>query len=81
MTKKSKTEGAGVGELTYEQAMQELEQLVEALNAGDLPLEQLMVSYARGAQLLEHCQSKLQAVEQQIKVLEAGQLKAWDAAA
>lgn len=64
--------------LSFEDAMGELEALVEQLNAGQLPLEQLLQSYERGAQLLSHCQGKLQAVEQQVKVLEGGQLKAWD---
>ncbi|MEY2994751.1 MAG: hypothetical protein RL357_1686 [Pseudomonadota bacterium] len=78
MTKKSKTEAAAVDTLTYEQAMEELEGLVDLLNEGQMPLEALMASYARGAELLAHCQSRLQSVEQQIKVLEAGQLKAWE---
>ena len=81
MTKKTKADAPAVDTLTYEQAMEELEQLVDALNEGQMPLEQLMASYARGAELLAHCQTRLQSVEQQIKVLEAGQLKAWDAQA
>lgn len=81
MTKKSKPELPDVNTLSYEQAIEELEQLVEELNTGKLALEHLMSSYARGAALLAHCQSRLQAVEQQIKVLEDGQLKPWDAQA
>jgi exodeoxyribonuclease VII small subunit len=64
---------------TYEAALQELEQLVAELESGQLPLDQLLGSYQRGAALLGFCRDKLQAVEEQIKVLDAGSLKAWSA--
>ena len=65
---------------TYEEAMAELEQLVARMEAGALPLEQLLVAYQRGALLLGFCRDRLQAVEDQVKVLEGGQIKPWDAA-
>ena len=61
----------------YEQAMQELEALVQRMESGDLPLDQLLASYERGAALLQLCRDKLQAVENQIKVLDNGVLKPW----
>jgi exodeoxyribonuclease VII small subunit len=61
----------------YEDALAELERLVAAMEGGQLPLDALLASYQRGAALLEHCRARLQAVEQQVKVLEDGQLKAW----
>jgi len=64
---------------SYEAGLQELEQLVAALEAGQLPLDQLLTSYQRGAALLAFCRDKLTAVEQQIKVLDAGSLKSWSA--
>ncbi|MDQ7971198.1 MAG: exodeoxyribonuclease VII small subunit [Rhodocyclaceae bacterium] len=64
---------------SYEAGLQELEQLVAALESGQLPLDQLLVSYQRGAALLAFCREKLQAVEDQIKVLDAGSLKTWSA--
>ena len=57
--------------------MQELEALVAGLEGGQLPLDQLIVSYQRGSELLAYCQTKLQQVEQQIKVLDDGLLKPW----
>jgi exodeoxyribonuclease VII small subunit len=63
---------------TYEAALQELEQLVGRLESGELPLEELMGGYQRGAVLLQFCRAKLEAVESQIKVLDAGALKAWE---
>lgn len=62
----------------YEDAMAELEQWVAAMENGQLPLDQLLHAYQRGAELLSHCRQQLQAVEQQVKVLEEGQLKAWE---
>jgi exodeoxyribonuclease VII small subunit len=64
---------------TYEQALAELEGLVQRMEAGQMPLDQMLDSYKRGAELLELCRSRLAAVEQQVKVLEDGQLKAWSA--
>ena len=65
---------------TYEAALQELEQLVARLESGQMPLDELLAGYQRGAALLAFCKDKLQAVEDQIKVLDGGQLKPWDAA-
>jgi exodeoxyribonuclease VII small subunit len=71
--------GADVPELpaAYEDAMRELEQLVGRLESGEMPLEQMLSGYQRGAQLLQLCRDKLQAVEDQIKVLDSGVLKPW----
>ena len=65
---------------SYEEALAELERLVAAMEGGQLPLDQLLDSYRRGAELLAFCRGRLQAVEQQVKVLEDGQLKPWAAA-
>lgn len=62
---------------TYEQALAELEGLVQRMETGQMPLDQLLDSYQRGAALLELCRSRLAAVEQQVKVLEDGALKVW----
>ncbi|MBE7369991.1 exodeoxyribonuclease VII small subunit [Ramlibacter pallidus] len=62
---------------SYEAAMEELEQLTGRIESGQLPLEQLLAGYERGAELLKFCRDKLQAVEEQIKVLDAGVLKPW----
>jgi len=62
---------------TYEAALLELEKLVGQLESGDMPLDQLLSGYQRGAELLKFCRDKLQAVEDQIKVLDAGTLKPW----
>jgi exodeoxyribonuclease VII small subunit len=62
---------------TYEAALKELEALVSGLDSGQLPLDQLLGAYQRGAQLLAFCKAKLEAVEHQVKVLEGNGLKPW----
>jgi exodeoxyribonuclease VII small subunit len=61
----------------YETALSELEQLVSQMESGQMPLDQLLGAYQRGAVLLSYCKDKLAAVEQQIKVLDEGALKPW----
>lgn len=65
---------------TYEAALQELEGLAARLESGQLPLDQLLTGYQRGAQLLRFCRDRLEAVETQIKVLEGTELKPWSQA-
>lgn len=81
MTKAASTPSAGAqaqaAPASYEAGLQELEQLVAQLESGQMPLADLLSAYQRGAFLLNHCREQLQAVENQIQVLEAGSLKAW----
>ena len=65
---------------TYETALAELESLVGQLESGQMPLDQLLTGYQRGAVLLAFCRDKLKAVEDQIQVLDGGQLKPWSGA-
>ena len=65
---------------SYELALAELDRLVMQMEGGQLPLDQLLDGYRRGAELLSFCRTRLQAVEDQVKVLEDGQLKVWPAA-
>jgi len=68
---------AAAAPLSYEAALQELELLVARLESGDLPLEQLLTQYQRGAELLALCRARLVAVEDQVKLLDQGTLKPW----
>ena len=65
---------------SYEQALAELDRLVAQMEGGQLPLDQLLDTYRRGAELLAYCRGRLQAVEEQVKLLDDGQLKAWQPA-
>lgn len=58
----------------FEQAMQELESLIEQMETGRMPLEASLQAYERGVSLVRHCREKLAVVTQQVEVLEAGLL-------
>lgn len=60
---------------SFESALAELDRLVEQMEGGQMPLDRLLDGYRRGAELLAFCRSRLQGVEDQVKLLEAGQLK------
>ena len=60
---------------SYEQALIELEQIVQAMEAGQLSLDDTLSSYKRGNLLLQYCRGKLLAVEQQVQVLDGEQLQ------
>lgn len=59
---------------SFESALTELEQVVSAMESGQMPLEQSLAAYQRGMELLKFCQSTLQDAQQQVKILEAGTL-------
>jgi len=75
MAKTSPTPEMAAAPTSYEDALGELDRLVTAMEAGQLPLDRLLESYKRGAELLNFCRGRLAAVEEQVKVLEDGQLK------
>jgi exodeoxyribonuclease VII small subunit len=66
---------AAAGELPFEDAVAELESIVDAMESGELPLEDSLKRYQRGVELVKAAHAKLKAVEQQVKVLEDGVLK------
>jgi exodeoxyribonuclease VII small subunit len=60
---------------SYEAAIAELESLVSAMEGGQMPLDRLLVSYRRGAELLDYCRARLKVLEDQVKVLDDGRSK------
>lgn len=54
---------------TFESALAELESIVASMEAGQLPLEQSLAAYKRGAELLQYCQQALQDAQQQVRIL------------
>jgi exodeoxyribonuclease VII small subunit len=58
-----------VENLSYEQALAELERIVEALEANQLPLDETMALYERGQGLSRHCISLLDKAELRVKKL------------
>ncbi|MDP2241006.1 MAG: exodeoxyribonuclease VII small subunit [Burkholderiales bacterium] len=65
---------------TFETALAELETIVAGMEAGQMPLEQSLAAYKRGAELLKFCQAALQDAQQQVKILEGDVLKNFGAA-
>lgn len=53
----------------FEQSLAELEALVDALEAGDLSLEQSLTSFEKGIALTRTCQAALNEAEQTVKIL------------
>ena len=60
---------------TFESALGELEKIVASMEAGQMPLEQSLAAYKRGAELLKYCQAALQDAQQQVRILEENVLK------
>ena len=68
-----------VSKLKYEAALGELEQIVQHMEGGQLPLEEAIAAYRRGSELLRRCQQLLSDAEHKIQVLEEGALRDFDA--
>ena len=62
-------------ELDFEKALAELEKIVARMESGELSLEQSLATHKRGLELARFCQQKLEAAQQQVKVLEGEVLK------
>lgn len=77
MPKAPATPAPAAEPVSYEAALEELEQLVARIESGQLPLDQMLAGYQRGAMLLAFCRQRLDAVQDQIKVLDDGELKPW----
>lgn len=53
-------------EMQFEQAMRQLEEIVQKLEAGEAPLEDTITLYKQGMELSHFCQNKLQSAEKQL---------------
>ena len=54
---------------TFEQAMKQLEQIVQDLDSGDMPLEKAIKTFEEGIQLSKFCSEKLDETEKRITIL------------
>lgn len=64
-----------IADLKFETALDELEAIVQNMEGGKLELEESITAYRRGVALMKHCQQQLTAAEEQIRILENGELK------
>jgi exodeoxyribonuclease VII small subunit len=53
----------------FEAAMRDLEEIVERLEHGDLPLEESLAAFERGVKLTRSCQTALKEAEQRVEIL------------
>jgi len=58
-----------ISEMTFEQAMSELERIVIQLEKGDVPLEDSISLYEKGAELKKRCETKLKEAEQKVAAI------------
>lgn len=63
---------------SFEEAMRELDALTASMENGGFALEQSLAAYQRGAYLVKYCQTQLQAIEQQVKIVEDDMSKPFD---
>jgi exodeoxyribonuclease VII small subunit len=56
-------------EMTFEQAMKELEQVVGRLERGDVALDESITLYERGAKLKKRCEEKLKEAEEKVAAI------------
>ena len=58
-----------ISQMTFEQAMSELERIVTQLEKGDVPLEDSISLYEKGAELKKRCETKLKEAEQKVAAI------------
>ncbi len=75
--RKSKTEALSP-ELSFEESLGELDQLIAKLESGQLPLNEAMSAYQRGATLLQKCQLTLTQAEGEMHILEGNLLQSFN---
>ena len=57
--------------MTFEEAMNELEKLVESLDKGDISLDQAISAYDRGSRLKDLCQKKLNEAKMKVETIQS----------
>ena len=57
--------------MTFEDAMKELENLVDSLDKGDVSLDEAISAYDRGSQLKDHCQKKLNEAKMKVETIQS----------
>lgn len=67
---KQPAQGTEKDAMPFEEALQKLESIVEAMESGDLPLETLLQKYEEGSRMVRICQTKLEEAELKIQKLE-----------
>jgi len=61
-----------VKDMSFEEALAELETIVRQLEQGDVELEQSIAIYERGAELKKHCEGRLKSAELKVEQIVQG---------
>lgn len=61
-----------VAKMSFEEAMKALEGIVDTLDRGDVPLEESISIYERGAALQRHCEAMLKQAEMRVQKIVQG---------
>ncbi|MDG2354981.1 MAG: exodeoxyribonuclease VII small subunit [Paracoccaceae bacterium] len=67
-----------IADMNFEEALQELEIIIEKLESGEVPLEETITLYDRGSELKKHCELKLQSAEEKIQRISLSQKASGD---
>jgi exodeoxyribonuclease VII small subunit len=66
------TPSQDIADLSFEQALAELEKIVGQLESGQAPLDESIRLYERGAQLKAHCEARLEAARLRVEKIVVG---------
>ncbi|WAT18263.1 exodeoxyribonuclease VII small subunit [Aurantiacibacter sp. MUD11] len=61
-----------IAEMSFEDALRSLEEVVRRLEGGEVPLDESIALYERGEALRRHCQARLDAAQERIEKIVAG---------
>ena len=65
-------QGSDIAQMSFEDALRALEEVVRKLESGEVPLDDSISLYERGEQLRKHCQARLDAAQARIEAIVAG---------
>ncbi|HDZ22903.1 MAG TPA: exodeoxyribonuclease VII small subunit [Desulfobacteraceae bacterium] len=58
-----------MAEKKFEKALEELEEIVHALESGELPLDEALKAFEKGMKLVKYCSGKLEEAEKKVTML------------
>lgn len=79
MARKTSPKRTPPEEMTFEQASEELESIIELIESGEIGLEEAMLERKRGDELIRRCRAVLDTAEQELKQIELAEESASEA--
>ena len=72
MLARMEEQGPDISQMSFEDALRALEDVVRRLETGEVPLDESISLYERGEKLRKHCQARLDAAQARIEKIVAG---------